>query len=308
MTCDGQDDRKHRLDPAGDCRTGMRGTIAGRQARGWAGAVASALCALVLLVPDPASAQGVRPSDAVEANLRTGWRSDSTTHMAALHLRLAPGWITYWRVPGEGGLAPLLDWSGSHNVGAVTAHWPQPQLFDYPGYTSIGYADELVLPLEIALATPNQPSILNGQITIGVCRDICMPVDLSIRAELPSRGHPDPQITAALARAPRPAHEAGLRHVACMVEPHERGLSLAAELLMPPLHTDELVILELPDSPLWVRSLDTRRDGSTLTATAHVSAPPGKGDTALVIDRAAVRVTVLGGPQAVEHEGCSSRD
>ena len=65
-----------------------------------------------------------RPSDIVAAEIRPGWRTEQGTIMAALHLRLARDWITYWRHPGESGIAPRLDLSGSGNLAGARLHWP----------------------------------------------------------------------------------------------------------------------------------------------------------------------------------------
>ena len=48
--------------------------------------------------------------------------------MAAVEIRLAPGWHTYWRVPGEAGIPPRFDWSGSQNLAAVAYEWPRPEI------------------------------------------------------------------------------------------------------------------------------------------------------------------------------------
>ncbi|HZD25518.1 MAG TPA: protein-disulfide reductase DsbD domain-containing protein, partial [Alphaproteobacteria bacterium] len=37
-----------------------------------------------------------------------------------LEFRLAPGWKTYWRNPGESGAPPQFDWSGSGNLADVS--------------------------------------------------------------------------------------------------------------------------------------------------------------------------------------------
>src|SRR5215470_10644281 len=36
-----------------------------------------------------------------------------------LEIKLAPGWKTYWRSPGEGGMPPRFDWSGSANLARI---------------------------------------------------------------------------------------------------------------------------------------------------------------------------------------------
>ena len=45
---------------------------------------------------------------------------------AGLHIRLEPHWKTYWRSPGDAGLPPALDWTGSENLGAATLAYPAP--------------------------------------------------------------------------------------------------------------------------------------------------------------------------------------
>ena len=53
-----------------------------------------------------------------------------------LHMRLKPGWKTYWRQPGEAGLPPELDWAGSDNLGGVDMSWPLPKWFSAGGGNS----------------------------------------------------------------------------------------------------------------------------------------------------------------------------
>src|ERR1700692_2618806 len=46
---------------------------------------------------------------------------------AGLQIRLAPDWHAYWRSPGDAGIPPSIDWSGSVNVTAATIAWPAPR-------------------------------------------------------------------------------------------------------------------------------------------------------------------------------------
>ena len=72
-----------------------------------------------MLLPTGASAQGRVDSPVVAAEILPGWTSASGTRIAALHLTLTPGWHTYWRIPGEAGIAPRFDWGRSQNVASV---------------------------------------------------------------------------------------------------------------------------------------------------------------------------------------------
>ena len=42
-----------------------------------------------------------------------GWRQSDDIHIAAINIKLEDGWKTYWRVPGIGGIAPILNWEKS---------------------------------------------------------------------------------------------------------------------------------------------------------------------------------------------------
>ena len=83
----------------------------------------------------------------VQAEVLPGWRTENGDHMAALRITLNPGWKTYWRAPGDAGIPPLLDWSGSGNLESAEVTWPTPEVFSQNGMRSIGYTEELVLPV-----------------------------------------------------------------------------------------------------------------------------------------------------------------
>src|ERR1700680_1502382 len=77
--------------------------------------------------------------------------ADTAFLRAGIEIKLDSGWKTYWRDPGDSGVPPKLDFSGSDNVKTVTVLWPPPQRFpDGAGGNSIGYSDHVVLPLRIA--------------------------------------------------------------------------------------------------------------------------------------------------------------
>ena len=59
------------------------------------------------------------------------------------------GWKTYWRMPGDAGIPPQFDWSGSQNVKSVEVLWPAPQRFIDSGGETVGYKDRVVFPLRI---------------------------------------------------------------------------------------------------------------------------------------------------------------
>lgn len=105
---------------------------------------------------------------------------------AGLAISLSEGWKTYWRSPGEVGLPPELDFTGSENVAEVEILWPAPHRFTAFGIQNFGYSGEVVLPLRIRLERPGEPVVLRANATLLVCSDICVPLDLDLALDLPA--------------------------------------------------------------------------------------------------------------------------
>ena len=254
----------------------------------------------LICLSSPLAAQQVTQDDVLRAELRPGWRSESGQQFAALHLQLAPHWKTYWRAPGDAGVAPIFDWSGSENVGAVQIHWPRPEVFDFQGMQTIGYRGDVVLPVEITPKDPQRPVRLQAGVELGVCNDICMPAALSLAGLLPMTGAPDGMISDAMAAVPADAAQAGLTRVGCRVEDIQDGLRVTARLAIPPAPGHETVVMET-DGPVWVSDSAVSREGSDLIAMADFVPQPGH---AFTFDPARLRLTILSPGQALEVTGC----
>lgn len=273
-----------------------------RAKQGMRSALTTFLFCVGLALAGPALGQAPRPSEIVSAELRPGWRTASGTIMSALHLRLAPGWITYWRHPGESGIAPRLDLSQSTNLAAARLHWPAPRLFTKAGFLSIGYADELVLPLELTPDRADRAIGLKASVSIGVCDDVCIPVDLHFSMALDGQGAPDSAITRALDRQPGTARAAGLSDLTCDMQPAPKGLRLSARWTIPQQAGQEYILLELPDSAWRVQVLPSERVGATLTGQAMMRRPKGQAGG---IDRSGIRMTLITADGTFVHHGCS---
>ena len=125
-----------------------------------------------------------------------------------LEFELAPGWKTYWRSPGDGGLPPALDWTGSGNLGEAGLTWPAPARFTILGIDSVGYEDGLVLPMDVQVIEPGQPVRVALRVDYLTCSDICVPQSADLALTLPA-GPAQPSAEAYAidrwrGRAPRP--------------------------------------------------------------------------------------------------------
>lgn len=253
--------------------------------------IPAALAALMAL---PAAAQV--PSDVVRVEILPGWREDDGRHVAGLSIRLAPGWKTYWRAPGDGGIPPIFDWSGSSNVTAVGVHYPVPDVFRVNGMRSIGYSEHVMFPLVIGTQEAGAPVRLNGTVELGVCQDICIPVSFDVRADLGPVGQSNPALAQALGDRPRGGGE-----MRCEITPIADGLRVTVVTDMAPVGADEVAIVEASESGLWISEAEIERSGNTLRAEVEMVPPAAKP---FALARSDVRLTVLAGGQAVEIEGC----
>lgn len=248
-------------------------------------------CLLALAAPLPASA-GDAPAS---GELLPGWREAGGRHVAGLSIRLAPGWKTYWRAPGEGGIPPQFNWSGSRNLAGVEVRYPIPKVLDQAGIRSIGYDSDVIFPLIVTARDPSRPVALQGEIEIGVCEDICIPLTLRVRAELPKAGAHDAGIAEVLANQPA---EAG--RFDCEIEPIADGLRLRASAPAQGI-APEAVVIEAGEPGLWVSPTVVSREGRDVVAEVEM-VPPTAEPFALA--RNDVRMTLIGGGRAVEMVGC----
>lgn len=266
-------------------------------------ALARHLAALVtaVMLTLPAAAQSRGP--VLHAEILPGWQTPDGRRMAALRLDLPAGWHTYWRNPGEAGIAPRLDWSGSQNVASVTPIWPLPSVIEQNGFVSYGYHDQLILPLEVTPQDPSRPVALTGDLALGLCRETCVPADLTVSGALRGAGGPDSRIEAALATRADPAVSAGLTRATCRVEPATRGVELTLRATLPHQGAGERLIVELPGSGLRVTDLRSWREGGDIVARARLRAP---GGGPVSFQRGALAYTVLSEARMISAEGCTA--
>lgn len=254
------------------------------------------------VLPVDARAEILVLDDIIAVRVLDGWRTESGTHMAALEIKLAEGWKTYWRAPGDGGIPPRFDWSGSDNLAAVSVIWPRPDAFEVNGMLSIGYHDHVVIPIELSPTDASRSIALDGEVDLGVCDDICVPVSVRVSADLPV-GHTqmDARIQQALSQVPATAKAGGVLSVNCSVTPIADGLRVTATIDMPALDGKEIAVFELSGQQVWFDEARTSRSAGQLTAqTDLVPSNPG----AFLLNRSDLRITVLGKTRAVDIRGC----
>ncbi|PWL19716.1 hypothetical protein DKP76_00490 [Falsochrobactrum shanghaiense] len=110
----------------------------------------------------------------------------------ALQIELQPGWKTYWRNPGDSGVPPQLSLAGN---GEARIDFPVPERFGAGDEAGVGYTRPVSLPLTFTVSPGDKR--LSGNIFLGICENICVPVHAEFDLPLVSQTAPSPQAIAA---------------------------------------------------------------------------------------------------------------
>ena len=261
------------------------------------------LLAACLAAAAPAGAQGLfgQKTDYAEVMLHTGRSADDGVRIAALRMEMKPGWKTYWRNPGDAGIPPRFDWTGSENLKSVDIAWPTPVVFNTYGSRTIGYEERMVLPLTLTPERRGEPITVNLNFSYGLCSDICIPaheeVSVTIAPDAPEDG--GYFIDRAFDQTPVSAAEGGLSARDCRVVGAGQTRTFSAALrLSAPLFDDPIIVAEGP-SGVWFGPVSTRIEDDLLIGEGLVRTEEGRW-----IDRSAMQVTVLGASRAIQMDGC----
>ncbi len=263
----------------------------------------TAILALSGLVALPTASAAMSAEEYVRVSLRPGWVEPDGTRFAGIEITLAPGWHTYWRQPGDAGIPPMLDLSGSQNLDAVKIHWPVPVAFDQNGLLTLGYAEQVVLPLEL---TPGEDSAmqLDGRFSIGVCNEICIPAEFTFSVTLDGAGQPDTAIQAALRAVPDSASVVGFADATCDADPIRDGLRVTVGVEAAAAQGVHIAVIETGDPTIWVSSSETSVEAGQYRVSADLvpeNAQP------FLLDRSEIRLTLLNAGGALEFLGCAPR-
>ncbi len=113
------------------------------------------------------------------------------TVQIGVQMRLPSGWKTYWRSPGQAGVPTRFDWRQSTNLESATVVWPKPERFSDFELETYGYEGQVVIPITVKVADPDQPVSLDVKVDFGVCKEICIPAEAHLTLELQPAATPE---------------------------------------------------------------------------------------------------------------------
>jgi len=238
----------------------------------------------------------VRAADSFSTDWAAGAKSQArlvaaSANLAGFEIALAPGAITYWRDPGDAGLPPTLDFSGSDNVASVEPKFPAPKrIKEADGGEAFGYDGGVVFPLLIRPRDPAKPVTLKLNADFAVCEKVCLPAKARLSLTIPAAGKSPyaGAIDAALAAVPRPVPAKDFGAVAAVGADGWRLCSARQE----GPHRD--LFVEPPEG-WWIKVAPAPAEQGRDCFTLTIGDKPK--DAGLPI---ALRLTLTGGAGAVE--------
>jgi DsbC/DsbD-like thiol-disulfide interchange protein len=189
-------------------------------------------------------------------------RTDGTV-LVGLEIDMPANTKTYWRLPGETGIAAELDFTGSRGVGKGSVQWPYPTVDQTKGYLDYVYYGPTVLPIAVSVEGTEPEIALTA--TLGICSEICVPAIASFHLPL-ALGTADPghslRLTQAMAEVPLPwdGQADAVGEVEVVASP-EAGVTVAlADTVVEP----ESVIVDADNPALLFGTPQKSPDGRTV--------------------------------------------
>lgn len=214
--------------------------------------------------------------------------------LAGIEITLDQGFKTYWRNPGDSGLPPRFDWSGSENVAGTEVRFPAPyRHMDAAGVAYV-YGKKVVLPVLIKAKDARKPVKLVLSAEYGVCKDICIPAHANLTLDLIQDGPDRDAIEAALAKVPRPqalGAQADLSVVS--VEPVIQDKPAFSVTVRAPEGAKPSLFAEGPEN--WYLSTSLPDDANRFTVIVEEKPKDASGPVSL-------RLTLVAGGKAIETE------
>ncbi|WP_019903600.1 protein-disulfide reductase DsbD domain-containing protein [Methylobacterium sp. 77] len=216
---------------------------------------------------------------------------------AGLEFRFGDGWHGAWRSPGDAGLAPTFDWSGSDGLVLESIDWPAPRRLTVGDLQTFVYESGVILPLRFA-HRGDGAAHLRLRLVHAVCGEVCVPyratLDLALPAGVERASAEAGPIVTARGRVPG--------------SPEAAGFAIAEQTREGPPHDQRLVLRVIDEGRAFVapdlfvegpKGAVTAQPTITLSNGGHearfeLDLPPGVADAAL-------HVTLVDGLRSAEH-------
>ena len=110
----------------------------------------------------------------------------------AIRMKSEKGWHTYWKNPGDSGMATKVLWKLPPGVEPYPLLWPVPKRFGKTPVVNFGYEGETVFVTDMMVSKDFKESNLNisAKIKWMECKDICIPREANLTLNVPVSKEP----------------------------------------------------------------------------------------------------------------------
>ena len=223
--------------------------------------------------------------------------------LLGLRIEHAPHWHTYWKNPGDSGLATTLQWTLPAGFDAGEIAWPTPQPLPVGPLMNFGYEGTLLLPVAVTVPQGFSAETLEVKLRADwlVCRDVCIPEGGDFALRVPARAATalhGALFEQALARQPR-------RLQSVQAQARLEGHALQVRVQGVPAELAGRALRLLPELAGVIDNAAAPRsrwEGSTWVASVALSPQrtesPASMQGVLVVDSTQAGAGAAGGPTA----------
>jgi thiol:disulfide interchange protein DsbD len=128
-----------------------------------------------------------------------------STVWVAIQQTIEPSWHTYWRNPGDSGLATSVSWDLPKGVTAGAPYWPVPKRFTTGSIVNYGYdgVAALLVPLTIARDALITTVPVHAKLSLLECAQMCIPEEATLDLDLRHASGSSKMFAQARAQLPR---------------------------------------------------------------------------------------------------------
>lgn len=220
---------------------------------------------------------------------------------AGVEIRLATGWKTYWRYPGDSGVPPHFDFEKSDNVKSVNLAWPAPQRMDDVEGVTIGYKNAVVFPLKIEPKDTGKPVVLRLKLDYAVCEKLCIPAQGQAELAIKSGSAETNGILAAFEKKVPHANPLGANTPFSIKAFHRDDSTKPARVVVDVASPGGAPVTLFAEGPAsdWALPIPEKTEGAPAGLQRFSFAldgmPPGK-----TADGANIKLTAVSGQDAIE--------
>jgi DsbC/DsbD-like thiol-disulfide interchange protein len=114
-------------------------------------------------------------------------RDEGLVYTSLLEMEFAENWYSYWRFPGDAGIALSVTPAENSGIEAADIHWPMPLRHEAYDMVSYIYEHKTAFPIDFILKddfADNENYTGQVKVFYMVCKQVCVPEEFTLRLDV----------------------------------------------------------------------------------------------------------------------------